>query len=502
MARHTHVSHRVVAVAAGLGLLAMGVGGAAAVPARDAAAAVRPPGVWLQLSTGTGGAPFEPGLARTKDGVLHVAWTQQDGPSSYSIRTKAISHAGVVLSTAVVVSGWGVIEGQPRLVVHSAGPFAGVGLSVVFNGAQDTNAANPYSRHARYLSTSLDHGLSWTLSAGSGSSHTTPNVAVAATTLPSGDLITGAGENASLWFHIGFDTANSPATTPDFTVDGQAGSGLENLALATDGSGVTWAAWYQRFQSGQGYYVEQLEPTLGPAVKLPSSGNPTWGDNEPLQQVAMASRIGGGVYVAYCQAGPTIACARVVIVKLGSSVARVVPGSTNGKASNVSLAAAPGGRLVISWLDGASNSIRTTRTNAAVTRFGALRSLALPRGSVKLETLLADGRGGRIDLVGNVMSSTAGFPVAFWHAQVLPGLSMTRSVASISHLRAAKVTFTVTEAGDPVAGVKVTFLGRAGVTNGKGVVTITVPKGQKRGAKSAAATKVDYAPSTAVIKVV
>ena len=82
---------------------------------------------------------------------------------------------------------------------------------------------------------------------------------------------------------------------------------------------------------------------------------------------------------------------------------------------------------------------------------------------------------------------SAGTPIAIWHTQLLPALKITASVRSFSHKAAVKLTFTVTDVGDPVPGVKVTFDGKSARTNGKGVAVIKLSKGVAAGKRNAVA---------------
>ena len=69
------------------------------------AAAGGAPGKWSTLASGPGigGAAQELGLARTPDGILHVAWKESTGASRAAIRTRAITATGSIgpVTTAV-----------------------------------------------------------------------------------------------------------------------------------------------------------------------------------------------------------------------------------------------------------------------------------------------------------------------------------------------------------------------------------------------------------------
>ncbi len=95
----------------------------------------------------------------------------------------------------------------------------------------------------------------------------------------------------------------------------------------------------------------------------------------------------------------------------------------------IAMSAEPDGRLWLTWREG--TKVKAVHTNAAATRLGAIGSWAAPRGTNYL-----------------------------WHTQVTRTLSVTADPGSIR--RGGRVTFTVADAGDPVAGARVRFGSRQG----------------------------------------
>jgi hypothetical protein len=453
------------------------------------------PGVWGRVSGGKGGGTYEPGLLRLAGGYLLAAWTQQDG-AKFSIYTQLFTRLGAPAHAPVRVLNWGGLEGQPRLLRLTDGT-----IRLVFNGNQDLNPANPLSQGARYVERSAD-GVTWSLVVGSLSSKTLNNLAIAATSDTAGSgIVSAAGEDASLWISSGL-SGSIPSSTPDVEIKGPAGSGLENPALVRNSDGSIWISWYQRFQAGQGYYVKQIQPTPGPIRLAPGSAPIGGHDNEPLQQVALARRIGGGVYLAYCQTSAASDCARILLWHVGAAGVLVVPGSTLGRAKNVSLSSAPGGRLVVAWYDSTHNQVDAIRTNTSVTAFGVRRVIRPPSAVAQFDTQFAESSSGRIDVFANYIQGVTGFPLDFWHTQVLPGLAIGAAPARISHLKANAVTFVVSDAGQRVAGATVTFLGRKAVTNALGVAVFGVAQGQALGRFVATVAKADYFGAWAAVTVV
>jgi hypothetical protein len=167
----------------------------------------------------------------------------------------------------------------------------------------------------------------------------------------------------------------------------------------------------------------------------------------------------------------------------------------------VAIAASPGGHLWMLWYDAGLNKIRVVRTNAAVTRFSPVRSVAAPPNSGQIDSLQAEGSRGPVDVVALGMQNTSGFPLAYWDTQVLAKLRLTGSPAKVSHTRRTTVTFKVTDVGNPVSGAKVSFLGKTVKTDSKGIAKITVPKGTRTGKHKATARKAGYISATFTVKV-
>lgn len=79
------------------------------------------------------------GLARTGDGVLHLAWRRDNGPSPDLVHS-AISPAGKSIGGETpVLSGWAAVT-APGLVVMSDGS-----LRLLFSGLRSTDVTDPYT---------------------------------------------------------------------------------------------------------------------------------------------------------------------------------------------------------------------------------------------------------------------------------------------------------------------------------------------------------------------
>ena len=104
---------------------------------------------------------------------------------------------------------------------------------------------------------------------------------------------------------------------------------------------------------------------------------------------------------------------------VGSRRPLVVPRSGTGNAGRVALAAAPGGRLWVSWYDFGANRIHAVRTNPAASGFGPVHTVKPPPGTFIFNRLQAEGSSqGRLDIIVNVLLSKAPNPIELWHTQI------------------------------------------------------------------------------------
>jgi len=301
------------------------------------------PGKWTKLSTTSQKADGfdQPSAVRTADGELHVVYRIKPATTTYNIRWVTISQAGKMLASGnVLPSNWNTIDTELVLLPDGSG-----GLRVVFMGTQDTNPSNFFSTGSVYTATSAN-GQAWTLPMVSLAQHTVLNGDFGAAAELNGTPVTAFGLNATTWFHEGTD-ASAPAGAPDGSIMQTSTIDNEGEAVATNGDGSVWLAWWRWTDAAtQGYYVEQILPGQGSPMEAPNSGNKDE-DNSPKQRVALAARKGGGVYMAYCSPTKTKPCAHVSLWKVGAGKAATVPGTTSGNARLVTLVPGGAGRLWI-----------------------------------------------------------------------------------------------------------------------------------------------------------
>jgi len=432
------------------------------------AATTGSPGVWSQVTEANGRNIDEAGVARTADGVLHVVWKRRDGSLAESIVHRTISPAGKLGGTSVVLSGLKSV-GNPDLVT-----LPGNRLRAFFPGLGDTNP---------------DGGVKAATAPASGAAWTREGVRVSSTASavsPAGATVTGSGDSVFAYslsfvlaFHVGVDPA---AADTSIAPDRKCCDYLPDVATDV-GSKATVVAWYSNADGRPGIWARQILPSVGPPALAPGSLQGGKGLSID-QQTPVTARLGApGVYVAYCSGYPT--CKGVVLWRFGGGSKTVAKGAD---VEDVNVAAAPEGRLWVVWHEGGSKTIYAARTNKAATRLGAIAEVAPPKGTSSIWKLKGEGSRGPLDVLASV---TTGSSLATWHTQVRPTLSLTAKPGK------GAVTFTVTDAGDPVPGARVSYAGRAASTNGQGVARVTV---QGSAAGKATATKAAYNRATVTVR--
>jgi hypothetical protein len=409
---------------------------------------------------------------------------------THSYGTSTISLAGKLLATGTAISGWGTLDPDPQLV------RSGSGLRLVFEG--NTGSTGCYIDAEVFTATSTN-GSTWNLVIGSMDQSIVGTGGLAATAESNGITPVATFAHGQL-FHVGVDP-NCPASSPDGTIPVAPGYAPLYPAIVTASDGSVWVANFQSGSTKEGYFVDRILPTKGPLTEAPGSASTLLHNNQPLEPVALAARAGGGVYMAYCSASSSQPCPHIELWKLGSPKAKVVPGSANTTGARVALAAGPQGRLSVIWYDATKNVIHALRTNTKATSFGVVRTIKPPAHTSGFNSIQAQGSSGRLDVIINDLLSTSGFPIDLFHTQILPGLSLTATPSSFSHKQAIKVTFTVTDAGQAVAGATVSCIGKNGKTSASGQVKLSFHKGTATGKHACTATKPGYNPGETTIKV-
>lgn len=390
----------------------------------------------------------ELGLARTKDGVLHVITNR--GVSGTMISETRLSPTGRTVGTSTVATGW---DGNGGLALVTMPDDT---LRLFAAGA--THAGS--SAYGINTFTAPPSGGSWHLQNG-----TFWGGAVANSAAYIGATLTRDGQPITAW--RGFVGEGVPART-----SGAYQAGMTASQVATDAgdgaivlSGVT--------NAGQGgVYVQQVLPAQGARVVLPLPG----GIND--WNSSISGRIGApGVYVAYADGKS----AHLYRYRGGSLTLG------RGAFTSATACAAPGGRLWVAWGDKV-HGLFATRSNTAVTAFEPVQRLKLPQNADGLTYLQCEGSLGPVDLFADAFIGGGG---GFWHSHLLPRFTLQARPSK------AGVTLVARDAGDPLAGATIKVAGKKLQTDANGQAKVIL----RRGSYSATATVPNYASASARFRI-
>lgn len=469
---------RMLALGVSLAAAMLGTGSALGASHPSTPEARGGPGHWTQVSTGTVGITYSPSLVRTSDGVLHLVYPKAIGAGTGLGHTAIHSNGSISVQNDVLTDGWATMDTAPVVVAN------GTNLRVLFGG-QRTIDPGYWSDGRMYDAVSSDSGSSWTLPAEAvGLSHSAyGSYGTAATTLADGTPIAGYPLNGDFTWHVGTSDAVADQTYAFPSCC------LYDATMVNDGGNV-WVAWYANGSTPEtnGTFAMQIYPSVGTPIKAPGSSS---GSNslQLFGRVALSTRVGGGVYAAYCVGYPN--CTAVKIWKVGTSKTKTVPHSKYATA--ISMSPGPTGRLWVAWADNIPK-VHAVRTGVNGLSMGVVRTAGMPKGAGSAYALAINGTRGRGDIVLNVGD-------AFWHTQVFAGLSLSASPGRWHHGSAKAVTFTVTDAKDSVRGAKVKVGSAHCTTAANGRCTLHFPASYAKGRHTAKATKSGYSAATTGLKV-
>jgi hypothetical protein len=439
---------------------------------------------WKRVTTPDGSSTDQVGLARTADGVLHVAWHHPTGPNTADLLHTVISPAGNVGATTPVQSGWTGFT-NPALVVEPGG------LRAFWGGFRTTDTNDPQNETNTALSS--DGGASWALQAGSvvplGAQSYASNTA--ATVRADGSTLQSFAGTLGTWVHAGL----SPAT-PNHDFQAPLGTYGYDPNLATDASNRTVLAWYSSAAGHLGVQAQDVAADgspVGAATTMPDTGDMQSG---MLGRTPLVARKGGGFYVAYPTGYPT--STRVRLWRVGAAGAPLV-GRVRGSGSPaVAVAAAGDGRLWVVWTEGFGDpDVLARRSNKLATKFGATVNAGHPKDALQAYKVDASAAGGALDVLGNFNIDTTATAVTS-HRRLLPGLTLQAAPGELRSGETTAVRFTVRDAGDPVAGARVKAAGASGRSDAQGRVTLTI---KSRTAVKASATRSGYTRATKRLRV-
>lgn len=432
---------------------------------------------WKRITTPDGSSTDQVGLARSGDGVLHVAWHHPTGPNTEDLNHTVITRAGRIGTTRPIQSGWTGFT-NTALVVEPGG------LRAFWGGFRSTDSSDPQRETNTALSP--DGGTSWLLQPGQVNPSDAQSYASshAATVRADGSTMQAFAGTLGTWVHAGLFPA-----TPNYNF--MAGLQYGNDPnLATDVTNRTVLAWYSNAIGRLGVLAQDVNadgsPASGP-LTMPGTGAMNVG---MLGRTPLAARRGGGFYVAY----PTPGGVRVW--RVGASKAPVVAGIDNSPA--VSIATAADGRIWVLWTKGFGDpDVLARRSNKAATRFGATVNAGHPRDALQAYKLDASVLGNELDVLANFNIGTTSDAVTSYR-RLQPGLTLQATPGRLRRDEQTKVRFTVSDAGEPMRGVRVEAGGRSGTTDNKGHVTLVVRSSR---AVRAEATRAGYAAAVKRLEV-
>jgi hypothetical protein len=427
---------------------------------------------WKRITTPDGSSTDQVGLARTGDGVLHLAWHHPTGPNTEDLNHTAITRSGRVGATSPIQSGWTGFTNTALVVAPG-------GLRAFWGGFRTTDSSDPQRESNTALSP--DGGASWLLQPGQinpGGAQSYAS-AHAATVRRDGSTMQAFAGTLGTWVHAGLSPA---APNHNFMPGLQYGN---DPNIATDATGRTVMAWYSNATGRLGVLTQEVNadgsPGPGPRT-MPGTGGMNVG---MLGRTPLAARSGGGFYVAY----PTPTGVRVW--REGGGQAPVVARIDNSPA--VAVAAAGDGRIWVLWTKGFGDpDVLARRSNRGATRFGATVNAGHPGGAMQAYKLDANVFGNAIDVLGNFNIGTTTDAVTSYR-RLLPGLTLSATPGRLRRGEQTAVRFTVRDAGDAVSGARVRVGARSGTTDGRGRVTLTLTLSR---AVDARATRTGYAAAT------
>ena len=439
---------------------------------------------WKRVTTTDGASSDQVGLVRDGTGVLHLAWHHPTGPNTADLMHTSIGPDGGLGATNAIQTGWTGFT-NPALVVEPGG------IRAFWGGIRTTNSDEPNQD----LNTALSaDGVTWQLQPGTvvqrgaqayGSS-------ISATVRPDGGTLQTWAGTLGTWAHAGL-TPEAP--NHDFMASiGQYGY---DSNLASDQAGRTVMAWYSSAAAKLGVLAQDVAADgspVGSAVAMPQTG----GMKSGMQgRTPLVARAGGGFYVAYPTGYPAMKSAR--LWRVGSGTSTEFARLSGSGSQPVALAADAGGRLWVAWVANRSGrpTVFARRSNPAATRLGARVSGGRVEDSAAAYRLDASTHLGTVDVLASFSIGTTSSAATF-HRRLLPGLTLAVSPARISRGDGRQsVRFTVSDAGDPVAGARVTVAGRSMTTNVSGRASFRLaPR-----ATTANATKAGYVRATARVSV-
>lgn len=410
------------------------------------------------------------GLARTSDGVLHVAWRHQ--AMTQELLHTPISRSGRVGPPVTAVSNWASI-GSPAL---ARAPFdtgnTGAGtntLEAFFPGVASLTTGD--STYGLDLAESGDRGASWSVNYGRGAIARN-DFAFARTPAA---VINQRGYRVQAWY--GTDsTVVHAGTDPNRPAMGGYGMGTDQ-ALATARDNQVMVAWCTELAARTGVFLARVDFTtgarIGDVAALPDTGRcpadtrvalasfpdvpRKENDGEPYFYTAASSANGRSVRVFVLAEGRVVAVQKVA-------------GGASFK-QQIAIATGRHGRVWVGWRDSDTGALMFRRSDPrSGFVYGARVTKRLPAGQ-RISQLALDAQDDRLDVIAT--TSDDNNAVSLFATQVLPGLTLLAGTAGAIERKG----FRVLDAGDPVRGATIRVARRSLTTDRRGYAKTRLPKG-------------------------
>lgn len=449
---------------------------------------------WRPVTSGKQGNSNVLGLARTADGVLHVAWNVDNPDNTESLNLTNIAPNGTISAPSPIVSGWAGV-GSPGLAVDVPGV-----LRVFFGGSRTTNQGEDL--FGMITAQSSTGGQSWELFLNTDDRTQDFGYGrVPGVTFTSSDVaLTTWYDVSQTVVHFGTDRGDPVHVFADGT-GGACCAILQNIAYEA-ASDTAIVAWCQFDNAPDGVFAQGVDPhsgaPSGPALLMPGSQTTYQGQPihscEVTQRQPLAVRAGGGIYTTATAGYPSTP--RVLVWRIGDATSATVANSKGQSLKVPQLAADPNGRLWVGWID-QQGRVTVRRSNTTATIWGAPVVVKPPKGTVSGFALDLSAQAGVADVIARFGSVS---DLQAFHTQVLPGLTLAAAPASIGRA-GAKVTFRVSDAGDPVKGATVKVAGKSATTSAKGTARIALGPFRRKAKLDAAATKPGYVAGNTKVRV-
>jgi hypothetical protein len=376
---------------------------AAITPARPAGPASPLVGHWSRVTATGLGNNTEIGLARGRDGVLHVLWTSQVS-GKYRVSDTQLAASGRVLKTVILAKGL-YAASDPDATATSKG------LDAFWNGQKTSSISTGIGT---FRATRPLRGGLWHLA----------GVIPPASIYWASSVAAAPGSTGIPWVTFQFGGISSGFAVLNYVGPEQAlpvstGCCFNEGIGADSRTGTAWLTYYGYASGRTSIYYDRLTPTgssAGPAVRMP--GSETTGNNVPLDGRVTATGRGGGkpgVYVSYVTGAPVRG---VKLLRLGSGKAATAANvAAASQISGTRLAADPAGRIWVAWWGGTIGhpTLFVSRSNATATKLSRAVRVRLPAGASVLYRAYVSAQSRKADIVALLIVNGK---IAYWDTQV------------------------------------------------------------------------------------